>query len=192
MQNPSDPFAFIRNQWSGLGAGFQFPSQGLAPTNLEELDRRIADLKTVEQWLSLNLSILKTTIQGLEVQRGTLAAVQSFQEAMGQFQMPSSGPPDSPSSEGPATQSLGPEAEQARRHAAAWWEAMQGQFQQLVQQAQSVTQATAQAADATVRAGQKLAARATEAPPAAQPPRAAAADRARRRSTPKSPRARKD
>lgn len=192
MQSPSDPFAFLRSQWSGLGTGFQFPNPVLAPVSLEELDRRIADLRIVEQWLGLNLNLLKTTLQGLEIQRGTLVAVQSFQEAMGQFQMPSSGPPDSPSSKGPATQNLGPEAEQARRHAAAWWEAMQGQFQQLVQQAQSVTQATAQAADATVRAGQKLAAGATETPPAAQPPRAAAAGRAKRRSTPRSPRAQSD
>ncbi|MFM1859589.1 MAG: PhaM family polyhydroxyalkanoate granule multifunctional regulatory protein [Burkholderiaceae bacterium] len=176
MQNPSDPFAFMRNQWSGLGSAFQFPNHAMPPTNLEDLDRRISDLKTVEQWLNLNLNMLKTTIQGLEVQRGTLAAVQSFQEAMGQFSHPESAetPSDTPNASRAA-------ADQARQQATAWWESMQGQFNQLVQQAQSMTQATAEAADAAVKAAQQPAK--TEAKKAASksPP----ASRARRRSTTK-------
>jgi hypothetical protein len=190
MQNPSDPFAFIRNQWSGLGTGFQFPGQPLQSTSLEDLDRRIADLKTVEQWLNLNLNILKTTIQGLEIQRGTLVAVQSFQDAMGQFKPSAAGndtaPP--PDDDPKGMDSAEARAEQARRQATAWWESMQGQFQQLVQQAQSVTQATAQAADAAVQAGKDLTRAAPGAGPAAPKRTKAKAPQtapARRRSTPK-------
>ncbi|HVL58855.1 MAG TPA: PhaM family polyhydroxyalkanoate granule multifunctional regulatory protein [Burkholderiaceae bacterium] len=51
----------------------------LAPTaDVSELDKRIADLKAVEQWLNLNLGLLRGTIQGLEIQRGTIATVQAF------------------------------------------------------------------------------------------------------------------
>ncbi|NBV88707.1 MAG: hypothetical protein EBR88_04200, partial [Betaproteobacteria bacterium] len=79
-------------------------------------------------------------------------------------------------------------AEQARRQATAWWESMQGQFQQLVQQAQSVTQATAQAADAAVQAGKDLTRAAPGAGPTAPKRTKAKAPQtapARRRSTPK-------
>jgi pimeloyl-ACP methyl ester carboxylesterase len=46
-------------------------------------DARIADLKAVEQWLNVNQSMLHNTIQGLEIQRGTLAAIRAFSEQAG-------------------------------------------------------------------------------------------------------------
>jgi len=55
----------------------------IAPTlDVEELDKRIADLRAVEQWLNLNLSMLRTTVQSLEVQRNTIATLKSFGGAM--------------------------------------------------------------------------------------------------------------
>src|SRR5690606_42037298 len=48
------------------------------PMNLEELERRIAELRSVESWLRMNLSMLTSTIQGLEVQRATIATLRSF------------------------------------------------------------------------------------------------------------------
>ena len=55
----------------------------IAPTlDIEELDKRIADLRAVEQWLNLNLSMLRTTVQSLEVQRNTIATLKSFGGAM--------------------------------------------------------------------------------------------------------------
>jgi hypothetical protein len=36
------------------------------------------DLRAVESWLQLNLSMLSTTIQGLEIQRSTLAAIKTM------------------------------------------------------------------------------------------------------------------
>jgi hypothetical protein len=55
----------------------------IAPTlDVEELDKRIADLRAVEQWLNLNLSMLRTTVQSLEVQRNTIATLKSFGGAL--------------------------------------------------------------------------------------------------------------
>ncbi len=55
----------------------------IAPTlDVEELDKRIADLRAVEQWMNLNLSMLRTTVQSLEVQRNTIATLKSFGGAM--------------------------------------------------------------------------------------------------------------
>ncbi len=66
---------------SGFGAGIG-GGAGMPILDIEELDKRIQDLKSVENWLQLNMSVLRSTIQGLEVQRATLAALQSFSAAL--------------------------------------------------------------------------------------------------------------
>ncbi len=53
----------------------------LDPTDLE---RRIRDLRAVESWLQLNLSMLSATIQGMEIQRSTLDTLHSLAQATGQ------------------------------------------------------------------------------------------------------------
>ena len=60
----------------------QLPSM-VAPTfDVNELEKRIADLRAVEQWLELNASMLRTTIQTLEVQRATIATLKGISGAM--------------------------------------------------------------------------------------------------------------
>jgi hypothetical protein len=60
----------------------QLPSM-VAPTlDVNELDKRIADLRAVEAWLELNSSLLRTTIQTLEVQRATIATLKGISGAM--------------------------------------------------------------------------------------------------------------
>ena len=63
----------------GMGAG----SLG-GGLSTDELDKRITDLKAVESWLNLNLSMLRTSIQAMEVQRGTIAALKSMSDSMTQ------------------------------------------------------------------------------------------------------------
>jgi hypothetical protein len=79
-----DNVEFVKRAWSTLN----IPSTLVPTVDVEELDKRIADLKAVEQWLNLNLSMLRGTIQGLEIQRGTLAAVKAFGASMGNMGMP--------------------------------------------------------------------------------------------------------
>ena len=99
MNSPPDPFEFLKSLWGPMG----LPLAGLsnAATAMSELDRRIAELKSVETWLNMNLSVLRMTIQGLEMQKAGLAAMQSAAGAA-----PSAPPADSsqqPSGgEGPA------------------------------------------------------------------------------------------
>lgn len=51
----------------------------VAPTlSVEELDKRIAELKAVLFWLEQNSTALKATIQALEVQKMTLAALKGM------------------------------------------------------------------------------------------------------------------
>lgn len=74
-------FDFAKNLWGVLPAsipGFVVPTM-----DVEELDKRITDLRAVESWLALNANLLRTTIQSLEVQRNTIAAIQSFGGSLG-------------------------------------------------------------------------------------------------------------
>lgn len=72
-----DPFEFLNKMWATMG----LPMAGAVapPVNVDEIDRRIADLKSVEQWLSMNLNMLRVSIQGLEMQKATLAALRAMQ-----------------------------------------------------------------------------------------------------------------
>jgi hypothetical protein len=71
-----DPMEFVRNMWRGIG----FPIPGMVtPTfDTQDLGKRITDLKAVESWLRMNLSMLQMTIQNLEMQNATLNAVQTI------------------------------------------------------------------------------------------------------------------
>lgn len=73
MSNGPDPFDFLKGFWNSLG----LPMAGMVTPTLDvsEVDKRIADLKLVENWLNMNLSMLRMSIQGLEMQRLTLSAM---------------------------------------------------------------------------------------------------------------------
>lgn len=79
--NPQDPLEFVRNMWSSMG--FSLPGIMTPTLDPNELDKRIQDLKAVEGWLRMNLNMLSASINTLEVQRATLAAMQSFGQTTG-------------------------------------------------------------------------------------------------------------
>jgi hypothetical protein len=130
----------------GLGPSLSMMSDIMTPlTNIEELDKRITDLRAVEQWLKLNLSMLQSAIQAMEVQRATLSTLRAF-GAFAQSQM--SPPPVAESSRTSAKASTaeasasGASAEGSDNappppppgfDASAWWNLLQAQFNQLAQ-----------------------------------------------------------
>jgi hypothetical protein len=64
----------------------QLPNLGswVAPTlNVEDLEKRISELKSVQFWLDQNATALKATIQALEVQKMTLATLKGMNFNMG-------------------------------------------------------------------------------------------------------------
>jgi hypothetical protein len=73
-QPPPDPLEFLKSLWGPMG----LPMAGLhAPVAAaSELDKRIAELKSVENWLNMNLSVLRMTIQSLEMQKAGFAMMQ--------------------------------------------------------------------------------------------------------------------
>ncbi|CAG4904872.1 PhaM family polyhydroxyalkanoate granule multifunctional regulatory protein [Paraburkholderia saeva] len=145
----------------GLGPSLSMMSDMMAPlTNVEELDKRITDMRAVEQWLKLNLNMLQSAIQALEVQRATLATLRAFGAFAQSSMKPAATGPGAASSPSPmpswmsqpvassagqtdaaatkSTESGG--AEEAGEAAqtppfdtSAWWNLLQSQFNQLAQ-----------------------------------------------------------
>jgi len=54
------------------------PSMGIPTLSVEEINKKISDLKTVASWLELNMNMLRATIQTLEVQSATLSTLQAM------------------------------------------------------------------------------------------------------------------
>lgn len=170
----------------------------IAPTlDVEELDKRITDLRAVEQWLNLNLSMLRTTVQSLEVQRNTIATLKSFGGAVLSAGMPHPAaapmpnwpyPTDAPAPRAPIPQArpaaepvppAAPKKRRGTRAAAAtaaaalplnptvWWNTLQDQFTKIAATAAAEAQAAAKAAE--VKQVEKKKAAETLAKPAPRP-----------------------
>ena len=146
MQNPgNDPLNFMRNLWGNMG--FSLPGM-VAPTfDVDELDKRIKDMKAVEGWLRMNLSMLQMTIQSLEMQRSTLTAVR----AMGQMAAERSAAASEAGEVGAAPDGASPFAQ-----AAMWpWNMMQQMQTQMAQQAQAEAPPSHPEPEATKAAAKK-------------------------------------
>ena len=71
---PQDPFEMFRRLWGPLGV--PIPGMAMPTLDPDEVEKRITDLKSVEGWLTMNLNMVKLSIQGLEMQKATLQAMQ--------------------------------------------------------------------------------------------------------------------
>ena len=166
----ADSFDLVKRVWGmtglptvpGPAAMAQFaqrlpqalPSMVTPTFDVNELDKRIADLRAVEQWLNLNVGMLHTTIQSLEVQRNTIATLRSFggtmlsaaalgaREAAQAASKPQPPARDEPAAEAAAEEEAAPAATRKRRkksaeaadagalpfNPVAWWGNLQESF----------------------------------------------------------------
>jgi hypothetical protein len=147
-------------------------SSWVAPTlDPKELERRIQDLKTVQFWLEQNTQAVVATIQAMEVQRMTLAALQGMNVSMNDLaeslkvkpaadSSPSATPP-SPAADAepvqakvkrkPAAQTTTDGASTPASSGAdpmAWWGALTQQFQSIAADAMKDMQLKAEQAQA--------------------------------------------
>jgi hypothetical protein len=75
----TDTLDFVKNLWGSMSVpGVNLPGLVSPTLNVDELDKKIADLKAVEAWLNVNTSMVRGTIQALEVQRGTISTLKSM------------------------------------------------------------------------------------------------------------------
>ena len=70
---PTDFFEFMQKMWNPLS----FPITGMfTPTvNVEEIGKKISELKTVETWLTMNVGFVQMTIKTLEMQKAALESL---------------------------------------------------------------------------------------------------------------------
>jgi hypothetical protein len=191
----TDTLDFVKNLWSSMSVpGMSIPGLGAPALSIDDLDKKIADLKAVEAWLNVNVAMLRGTIQTLEVQRGTIATLKSMGASMAEAMMQPGvdqktvlaaspyaaffTPPAAPGGEAAAA----PEA--AKPEAAAgspaegspfmpdptmWWNLLQDQFKQAVSSAMSpeaMQSASAMAQEAAARMSAAATPPAEEAKPA--------------------------
>ena len=156
-------FDFLQNLAKGAAAGMPAMPAALsgwvAPTmSVEELDKRIQELKAVQFWLEQNARAITATVQALEVQKMTLATLQGMNVAMGDMvgafsagspaaqpfkaQPQASAAPEPQPAPAPAPTPAAAKDEQAASSQAEakapgmvdpmqWWGALTNQFQQL-------------------------------------------------------------
>ena len=139
----NDTLEFVRNMWGAM----KIPGMSMPSMSPDDINKQIADLKAVESWLQMNMSMLRTTIQTLEVQSATLSAIQTMGQS---FSQASTGRPateakpgfdspfekmadkaDKPASGMPDTSALAAQF----ANTALWWNTVQDQFAQAVNQA---------------------------------------------------------
>ena len=148
-------FDFLQNLGQAANPGAKGSPQGMpnmaswvAPTlSVEELDKRIQELKTVQFWLEQNTNALKATIQALEVQKMTLSTLQGMNVNMTELakaftaKMPDLQPKDTAKSE--ETHSAAGSSDQAKASSEGtatqgpavdpmqWWGSLTQQFQNI-------------------------------------------------------------
>lgn len=135
----------------GLSSPLTAMSDMMTPLmSVEELDKRITDMRAVEQWLTLNLNMLKSATQALEVQRATLSTLRAFGAfAQASMTQPAQGEAKEHAPSWSSASAAAPmpaaaveanaqaaEASQAAPGAAAfdpsaWWNLLQSQFNQM-------------------------------------------------------------
>jgi len=76
---PKDWFEFMQKMWNPMS----FPVSGMITTtvNVEEIERKILELKAVESWLTVNTGFVQMTIKTLEMQRSALETLRAAGDA---------------------------------------------------------------------------------------------------------------
>lgn len=124
----NDPLSFVRRMWGSMG--FSLPNL-VAPTlDVEEIEKKIQDLKAVESWLKMNLSMLQMTIQGLEMQCVTLNAVRAMGQMAGSYTAGAGA-----TEESAGTGMVATSGNEALRQAALWPLTLMQQMQEQMQKA---------------------------------------------------------
>jgi len=136
-------FDFLQNLGQAANPGAKGSPQGMpnmaswvAPTlNVEELDKRIQELKTVQFWLEQNTNALKATIQALEVQKMTLSTLQGMNVNMAEMAKAFTAKmPDLQPDSQPEAKAAEPQQEAAKGPAVdpmQWWGSLTQQFQNI-------------------------------------------------------------
>jgi hypothetical protein len=70
---PKDMFEFMQKMWNPLN--FPLPGMFTPTVNIEDIEKKIGELKTVETWLTMNIGFVQMTIKTLEMQKAALESL---------------------------------------------------------------------------------------------------------------------
>ena len=76
---PKDWFDLMQKMWNP--ASFPMPGMITPTVNLEEIDKKIAELKVVENWLTMSTGFVQMTIKTLQMQKSALESLQAAGDA---------------------------------------------------------------------------------------------------------------
>ena len=75
---PKDLFEYMQKMWNPMS--FPLPGMMTPTANVEEIQNKIRELKSVENWLTMNVGFVQMTIKSLEMQKTALEALTAGQE----------------------------------------------------------------------------------------------------------------
>jgi hypothetical protein len=74
-----DLFEFFQKMWNPTS--FPIPGMFTPTMDIGEIEKKIAELRSVENWLKMNLTFLQMTIKTLEMQSSALQTIQESAKA---------------------------------------------------------------------------------------------------------------
>jgi len=91
--NPQEAFEFMQKMWNPLGLPmglmgaaapaapgalpFPNPAAMFAALDPAEVERKIAELKVIENWLAMSLNMMQMSVKTLELQKASLEAMRA-------------------------------------------------------------------------------------------------------------------
>jgi hypothetical protein len=95
---PQSALEFMQRMWNPLGVampGFPMPGAGPVPGAMPfpnpatmfpaldpaEIDRKIAELRVIENWLTMSVNMMQMSIKTMELQKASLEAMRGSQSA---------------------------------------------------------------------------------------------------------------
>ena len=72
---PKDWLEFMQKMWNPMN--FPMPGMAMPTVDVKEVERKIAELKAVETWLTMNVGFVQMTVKTLEMQKAALESLSS-------------------------------------------------------------------------------------------------------------------
>ena len=70
---PKDLFEWMQKMWNPMA--FPIPGMMTPTVDVKEIEKKIGELKSVENWLTMNVGFVQMTIKTLEMQKAALEAL---------------------------------------------------------------------------------------------------------------------
>ncbi|HLF38065.1 MAG TPA: PhaM family polyhydroxyalkanoate granule multifunctional regulatory protein [Burkholderiales bacterium] len=70
---PKDWLEFMQKMWNPMS--FPMPGMAMPTVNVAEIEKKVAELKAVETWLTVQVGFVQMTVKTLEMQKAALESL---------------------------------------------------------------------------------------------------------------------